>query len=358
MFKNKYIILAVFIFACTIFTLENSNANFKFVKGDSNSILKISNDSFNGNIDGLINEFNDSGDLVRSTVYQNSKVLTYREFGGPPKLKIEKIPGLVKNYYDDSLPPYGTFLKNWSRKSINNLRTLFYNSLAEDNLCKFYGEKKAFSVSGNICNKSQHKKFNKFFITQIPWLKNAQFAYLKKNINKIPTLFIIVSTGNEYDNYVGIYQVSFLNEDREKFYFYGPYLNGSFQAIKKLDDSDAMFIRYQSCTECHPWIYMGIIRFDQANQNSGTPIHFKYTNSPVSRLEHKLPGYGHSMEGTVETRIPKVGPFSIIQNFILENNQVEWWGFNCSQILCSSKLVKGDLPLEFTDGWETGYKLY
>lgn len=126
MFKNKYIILTIFIFVFVIFTLEKSNANFIFIKGDSNSILKNSNDSFNGNIDGLINEFNDSGYLVRSTVYQNSKVLTYREFGGPPKLKIEKIPGfVVKNYYEDSLPAYGTFLKKWSQKNIKILGHYF-----------------------------------------------------------------------------------------------------------------------------------------------------------------------------------------------------------------------------------------
>ena len=306
---------------------------------------------------GLIHKFNDSGHLLKSSTYNDNKVLSSRELLGPPTIKIDKGVS-VKNYYHDGLPPYGNFLKSWSSKEIKKLRVLFNDSKPENDLCVFQGRKRGLQPNGNVCDKSLHKKFSNFFVTKIPWFENGQLAYIKKNINTIPTLFVMVSTGDEYDNYTVIYQISFLDEDKGAFYMYGPYLEGNISAIKTINDKDALFIKYQSCTECHPWVYMAMILFDLAKKNSGIPVHFKYSSyDPAPRLEYALPGLGHSVNGTAETRVSKVGPFSIIQKFNIYKGDIEWWGFKCSNILCSSKLVKGDIPLEFVDGWKTGYIL-
>ena len=315
---------------------------------------------------GLIHKFNDSGHLLKSSTYSDNKVLSSRELLGPPTIKIVDKEGnpvfdegvLVKNYYHDGLPPYGNFLKSWSSKEIKKLRVLFNDSKPENDLCVFQGRKRGLQPNGNVCDKSLHKKFSNFFVTKIPWFENGQLAYIKKNINTIPTLFVMVSTGDEYDNYTVIYQISFLDEDKGAFYMYGPYLEGNISAIKTINDKDALFIKYQSCTECHPWVYMAMILFDLAKKNSGIPVHFKYSSyDPAPRLEYALPGLGHSVNGTAETRVSKVGPFSIIQKFNIYKGDIEWWGFKCSNILCSSKLVKGGMPLEFADGWKTGYIL-
>ena len=45
------------------------------------------------------------------------------------------------------------------------------------------------------------------------------------------------------------------------------------------------------------------------------------------------------------------------RDFKIYRGDTEWWGFKCSNILCSSKLIKGGMPQEFADGWKTGYKL-
>ena len=102
---------------------------------------------------GLIHKFNDSGHLLKSSTYNDNKVLSSRELLGPPTIKIDKGVS-VKNYYHDGMPPYETFLKSWSSKEIRKLKILFNDSQPENYFCVFRGGEKGLHLNGNICDKS------------------------------------------------------------------------------------------------------------------------------------------------------------------------------------------------------------
>ena len=121
-----------------------------------------------------------------------------------------------------------------------------------------------------------------------------------------------------------------------------------------------LFIEHQSCVNCHPWVYMQAIQFN-SSENIGTPLHFSYSISKPSwsdSLEYKLPGLGHSVDASVETRIAKTGPFSFIQKFTFtEEDKIEWWGFKCENSTCETAMREYSLPKERESDWKTGIKI-
>ena len=217
-----------------------------------------------------------------------------------------------------------------------------------------------FEKADDNCNLPTAEKLGLFIKNKATWIDISHLSYSKNIINKIPTLFVFISSIDKEDHpYMVIYQFNF-PLDNLVTQFYGPFLNGGYHRISKVNDNDTLFIKYDSCMECHPWVYLQAIQFS-AEKNIGVPLHFNYSlGEPFwsPKMEYELPGMGHSVGGSVETRITRTGSFSIIQKFSLyKDDKIEWWGFDCKSFRCKTDIRKNDLPKDWGNGWKTGKKI-
>lgn len=127
----------------------------------------------------------------------------------------------------------------------------------------------------------------------------------------------------------------------------------------------AFYIRSQSCTECHPWIYLAAFALEESRPEL-MQWKFSYSNEKkkmdyVSELEYELPGLGHSVEAKVETRVIEQSFGTeprIVQRFYeMDDGGEEWWDFKCVADKCDSVVRKGELPGYLRAAWESGKKL-
>ena len=86
------------------------------------------------------------------------------------------------------------------------------------------------------------------------------------------------------------------------------FLEGSLHAVQPFGPQAKMtvFLRFVSCTECHPWVYLTALDF--LMQPVGEAFAFSYSTTAkkswAPEIEYKLPGRGHSIDAKVETRLP------------------------------------------------------
>jgi len=118
-----------------------------------------------------------------------------------------------------------------------------------------------------------------------------------------------------------------------------------------------IFIRHQSCTECHASTYLTVVDFfrDDAFQFSYDESHQNFAH----RIEYSLAGQGHTVEAVVETRVLPAsaeGPH-LMQRFLLEDYKVEWWVFRCVDLKCDYELHVGELPDQYRKAWAAARKL-
>ena len=118
-----------------------------------------------------------------------------------------------------------------------------------------------------------------------------------------------------------------------------------------------MFIRHQSCTECHASTYLTVVDFfrDDAFQFSYDESHQNFAH----RIEYALAGHGHTVDGAVDTRVLPAGDEGphLMQRFLLEDYKVEWWVFSCVDLRCDHELHLGELPDQYRKAWAAGRKL-
>tara|TARA_B100001245_G_scaffold222153_1_gene194052 strand:+ start:488 stop:1648 length:1161 start_codon:yes stop_codon:yes gene_type:complete len=318
-------------------------------------------------LQGLIHTFSDSGKLLKSITYHEGIILSQKEYLDPPSVNSLLIKGVSQsNYYHNELPDYGKLMnKKWTTSEKKEFLNIFKNlKFTESNPCDISLKGTHVSLKDNQCNQSESDSLGSFIKAKAPWIDISHLAYSKKRINGRPTLFVFMSSIDKEDHpYMVIYQFTFPLDDIF-IQFYGPFLNGDYHGINKVNGNDTLFIKYESCMECHPWVYLQAIQFFSelpasiSLKNIGVPLHFNYSFGEPSwspRMEYELPGMGHSVEGSVETRIARTGPFSIIQKFTLSDGpKTEWWGFNCASFRCKTNLRKGDLPKDWIKGWRTG----
>ena len=136
------------------------------------------------------------------------------------------------------------------------------------------------------------------------------------------------------------------------------FLEGSLHAIHPFGPAggQTVFIRVQSCTECHPWVYL--VAYDFLAKRAGAAFEFSYnpeaTDAWRAKIEYHLPGMGHSIDAAVETRLPdrpgSRGPH-LLQYFDVEDGEDEWWAFVCSGQRCSPQLFKGKAPQSLLEVW-------
>jgi len=140
----------------------------------------------------------------------------------------------------------------------------------------------------------------------------------------------------------------------------GPFLAGEVHAAAPFGQvgmPTMVFIRHQSCTECHASTYLTVVDFfrDDAFQFSYDEKHEIFAH----RIEYSLAGKGHTVDAEVETRVlpaSNAGPH-LLQQFRLADGKVEWWVFSCVDLKCDYALHLGALPAQFRKAWGAGRKL-
>jgi hypothetical protein len=139
----------------------------------------------------------------------------------------------------------------------------------------------------------------------------------------------------------------------------GPFLNGSFFAVRNFGENNkhkAVFIKFLSCIECEPIVYLTAIDFDA--DNDARPFEFTYNEKHEvfdPTIEYELPGMGHTVDAKVETRSlpPSIEGPHLLQFYKMAKGEGpnESWAFSCKNYKCDFQLYKGKMPSEFKKLW-------
>lgn len=215
-----------------------------------------------------------------------------------------------------------------------------------------------------VCKSADHSLLSSIISKMAPSLKPNYFTFWIAQADKERDLIVgyTVHDPTYNDPYFSIWLLRWMGS-RYKIHYAGHFLGGDLHAIRTFGPRGAktIFIRFQSCTECHPWIYL--IGLDFSIDPDGRAFQFTYSEDRSSwrpEIEYVLPGKGHSIDATVETRIPKVVSKEIphlIQNFKIEGGGEEWWIFNCAEYKCDFELYTKGLPPKYQKIWRDAEKL-
>ena len=118
-----------------------------------------------------------------------------------------------------------------------------------------------------------------------------------------------------------------------------------------------IFIRHQSCTECHASTYLTVVDFFR---DAGFVFSYDEAHSDFTyRIEYALAGKGHTVNAEVETRVLPASPKGphLMQQFRLDDGKVEWWVFRCVDLKCDYEMHLGALPSRYRKAWQAGRKL-
>jgi len=215
-----------------------------------------------------------------------------------------------------------------------------------------------------ICKPADHLILSSIISKMAPSLKPNNFAFWVAQADKERDLIVgyTVYDPTYNDPYFSIWLLRWTGS-RYHIHYAGHFLAGALHAIKAFGPRGArtIFIRFQSCTECCPWVYL--IGLDFSLDPEGRPFQFTYSEDHSSwqpKIEYVLPGKGHSIDATVDTRIPK--PVSsempqLIQNFKIEGGGEEWWIFKCVEYKCDFELYTKGLPPKYQKIWQDAEKL-
>ncbi len=334
---------------------------------------------------GVDQWFNPDGTLQLLEIYDNGVLLFSRQFGQPAR---EIVPGVYMKAYFSDLPPYGKLF------GIINAPIPFQKELAdaartasvsaegcstvslegeEANFKQFYGDFYK-DLRSNICQEGDLSTLRSLFTKAAPFLDPKKLAFYKDDLDSdgMPDLLLgLVSRDKQGDPYFGFYYINF-KQDPIQMHFKGPYLVGRWHAVGRFGSDPqgkVVFVRYQSCTECEPGVYLDAVDFRTTEM--GMPFFFDYSGGKGRfklGIEYELPGRGHSIDAEVETRIPRTqtkdGPW-LLQRFALlgedekagdlkPTGEFEWWAFSCDGMKCGAKMALGELPAEFAEMWTNG----
>jgi len=223
-------------------------------------------------------------------------------------------------------------------------------------------------LKSNICDSDAYSAVADALATLAPSLDRGRITFRKLDLDKDnePELLVeyVDLIGDEHvkDPYLTLWLISFEGE-RVKATHVGPFLVGDIWVaipFGQHDNHNMVVIRHQSCTECHPWVYLTIVDFLRGA--NGDAFRFTYSEDHKrfgSTLEYILPRMGHSADAHVESRIMKPtgkGPH-LIQRFTLDGGKTEWWVFTCKETQCDFELSVGAIPAKYKPFWEAGRKL-
>jgi len=142
------------------------------------------------------------------------------------------------------------------------------------------------------------------------------------------------------------------------------FLGGSLHAVQPFGPqaTRTVFLRFVSCTECEPWVYLTPLDF--LARPDGDAFIFSYSADADAswepQIEYVLPGNGHSIDAKVETRLPQspvAGGPHLLQHFDVEGGPAEWWSFTCIARRCNATKYTGKAPAAFLSRWNSARPL-
>lgn len=219
-------------------------------------------------------------------------------------------------------------------------------------------------LSTNVCDRAKHERVRNLIWKLAPSLhqSNMTFWISDLNFDKEPDLivgYIDISKDELQYPYLSLWRLKYENGMYNARYA-GPFLNGKLHAIDAFgtkSDRKSVFIKYDSCIECEPIIYLTAI--DYETPNDAQVYEFSYSEkhdgfSPT--IEYELPGMGHTVEATVETRIlpPSVNGPHLLQFFNMTEGPDEWWMFTCKKYKCDYQLNKNEPTRSLKELWKKG----
>lgn len=222
-------------------------------------------------------------------------------------------------------------------------------------------------LPSNICESKELANIKKLVVSLAPTLSIDNMTAWIYDIDgnhehDLIVGYIDVSKDESKYPYLSLWRLK-LEQEQYKAYYAGPFLNGTFHAIRPFGNkpkSKTIFVKHASCVECEPTIYLTAIDFD-----TGTDVRaydFTYNEKHEGfdpTIEYELPGMGHTVEAKVETRIlpPSATGPHLLQFFDMEEGPDEWWAFTCNDYRCDYQLYKNTPPDNFKKLWDMGKRL-
>jgi len=230
-----------------------------------------------------------------------------------------------------------------------------------------FGDRPLFS---NLCKKPEFEELRNLVSRLAPSLDKSRLTLWKTGLRTsgkegLLVGYIDISTDKNFKYpYLSLWYLD-LENGISRVNFGGSYLAGQVHAIRQFGPSGSqnrVFVKHQSCIECHPWVLMTIVDFVPTDRSS--PFQFTYAtdhNEFSSSIEYVLPGMGHSIEADVETRLPKnveAKSPHLIQHFkYREEEKQEWWVFTCKDKKCDYEMYLKELPAKYRQTWNSAEKL-
>ena len=219
-------------------------------------------------------------------------------------------------------------------------------------------------LESNLCDGVSFDPIKALLRTLAPGLNANQMTFWKTDLDsdgraELLVEYVDLAGQDVTDAYLSLWLLRIVN-DRLLVSYAGPYLSGRIHTYQPFGDASSrrkVFVRYQSCTECHPWIFLSAIDFFATPQAEVFLFNYsKRQKEFVKSLEYRLPGHGHSIDAEVETRAVEptlLGPH-LIQQFRLAKGGSEWWVFSCLRLRCDHQMFLNELPSEYAHLWARG----
>lgn len=222
-------------------------------------------------------------------------------------------------------------------------------------------------LSTNICDSKKLVNLKKLLVGLAPTLSIDNMTAWLYDIdgdgkNDLIVGYIDVSKDQSKYPYLSLWRLK-LEQGLYKPYYAGPFLNGTFHAIRPFaskSKNNTVFVKHASCIECEPTIFLTALDF-----NAGSDVRaYEFTYNEKHEgfnptMEYELPGMGHTVDAKVETRtLPpsNTGPH-LLQFFDMEEGPDEWWAFTCKNYKCDYQLYENAAPGNFKKLWDKARRL-
>jgi len=225
-------------------------------------------------------------------------------------------------------------------------------------------------IYSNICDKAVLKDLRTLVGGLAPALDQSHLSLwlVSLDVGKPPVLLVnhmdVTPTVTSPYPFLNLWRLR-IDGDSYSVRHAGAFLNGRIRAVRPFGEQtgrQVVFVQHVSCMECEPTVYITPIDFEA--EGDAKPYEFTYSerhDSFDATLEYELPGMGHTVDATVETRLlpPSSGGPHLLQFFhMLEKDQSdEWWTFTCRAYRCDYTLEKKTTTAEFLRLWGKGRKL-
>jgi hypothetical protein len=309
--------------------------------------------------------------LLKCTTETNP-VLDYSTMQGQPRPSNAGGGVRYKPYYE-GIPDYEaiTVFRAGPVNTHTQLRALLKTAQVSSNLCVRASVKATVvplqQLRSNVCDSSAYSGIKALIAELAPSLDIRRWTFRKVDLDADgePEVMVeyvdLVGDANVKDPYLSLWHLR-LDGGLYRSTYAGPFLVGSIHAQMTFGQAggrQAVFVRHSSCTECHPWVYLTVVDFFP--RPSGTAFQFTYDEEHKTfnyQIEYALPGMGHSVDATVETRALAASPAGphLMQQFHLDDGKMEWWVFHCEKFKCDYELYDA-LPPKYRRAWQRGKKL-